>query len=467
MLGRGVNTRRFFRSQRIKHGEFTVDEILKLQERLKEIANQMQTISDAEEPTEEQLTEYEALEVEADQLTASLAELREEEAKQNRRQRAQEIRDYARSSPRQTRPGTPPRIGRVRAGVENDPRKGFQSFGHFAARVLEAGASPRGDEQLMQVAAGTGYQQSISSDGGVLVPPEFSKSIWDRVMLQSDDLLQYCDIVSIDPGVESITVPAMHETSRADGSRQGGIQGYWKGELSQLDSSKGDFREIKLEPRELYVYSFISDKLLRNAPQAASQILEQGAADEIAFKIGDAIINGDGAGKPLGILNSAATVNVADETGNEITPLDVSNMHSRLHPRARMSARWFINVDVEPELHTMSLTVGDGGTSVYLPPGGYSQSPYATLLGKPVTPVEYCASLNTPGDIILADLSYYAVGIKGSGDQAYSMHLKFDYAQTAFRFIFEVDGMPWVESALTPYKGSNTLSPFLTLDTRT
>jgi hypothetical protein len=47
-----------------------------------------------------------------------------------------------------------------------------------------------------------------------------------------------------------------------------------------------------------------------------------------------------------------------------------------------------------------------------------------------------------------------------------SVHLKFDSAQSAFRFIFEVDGQPYLNSALTPFKGSNTLSTHINLAVR-
>jgi len=38
--------------------------------------------------------------------------------------------------------------------------------------------------------------------------------------------------------------------------------------------------------------------------------------------------------------------------------------------------------------------------------------------------------------------------------------------QTAFRFVFRVDGQPWMSSAVTPRYSSQTLSPFIKVDTR-
>lgn len=453
-----------------------MDEKVRIQERLKEIATEMASIieQDDENITEEQEQAneeaYSKLEEEADLLTAEFDALQTQEEKEQRRQKAEDIRTFAKQSTRHTTPNKPgPRVGRMKVNIEDDPKRGFRNFAHFATRVFDAGNTPRADDMLMHVAAGTGMQQSISSDGGVLVPPAFSKEIWDRVMVKSNSMLSYCDVIPVDAGNESVTVPAKNETSRVDGSRQGGIQGYWKSELSQLTSSKMELREVKFTPHELYVFCFISDKLLRNAPQTASTMLEEGAADEIAFKIGDAICNGNGAGKPFGFLGHASTVSVANETGQAAATIvteNISKMLMRLHVNARQGAVWFVNPDTEAALRELKFEVGTGGVPVYLPPGGVSETPYSSLYGKPVIPIEYCATLGTVGDIALANLGWYGAAIKGMTDTAYSMHLKFDYAQTAYRVIFEIDGQPWLNSAITPFKGSTTTSPFVTLATR-
>jgi hypothetical protein len=41
----------------------------------------------------------------------------------------------------------------------------------------------------------------------------------------------------------------------------------------------------------------------------------------------------------------------------------------------------------------------------YLPPGGSRGAPYATLIGRPIIPIEACSALGTEGDIILTDLT--------------------------------------------------------------
>ena len=86
--------------------------------------------------------------------------------------------------------------------------------------------------------------------------------------------------------------------------------------------------------------------------------------------------------------------------------------------------------------------------------------PKMTLFGRPIIVCEQCQSLGTAGDVILADLSQYLCITKGGMQTAQSIHVRFIYDETVFRFVYRVDGQPMWSSALTPYKGSDTIGPF-------
>jgi HK97 family phage major capsid protein len=89
-------------------------------------------------------------------------------------------------------------------------------------------------------------------------------------------------------------------------------------------------------------------------------------------------------------------------------------------------------------------------------------------MGLPLFFIEQCATLGTVGDIILADLSGYALAEKGGIQSDMSIHVRFIYDESVFRFVLRIDGQPTRASALTPYKGgaSNTQSHFVALETR-
>jgi len=358
----------------------------------------------------------------------------------------------------------------VRARSLDDAKRGFKHFGEFAGAVRAMHDPSIGvrDERLLNIQAATGMSQGSGSDGGFLVPPGFSNVIWDGMREDDANLLELTDRYTVEG--ESLTFPGVDETSRATGSRWGGVRAYWLSEAAQITASRPKFRQVKLEPKQLAVLIYATDKLLKN-PIALEQFLTRAAISEIGFLVSDAIIEGDGSGKPLGILDAPATVTVAKESGqanDTIVYANILKMWSRCHARWRKNAAWLINQEVETQLNSMTVAVGTGGAPVYLPAGGISENPYATLMGRPVRPIEFCSALGDKGDIILANLQGYCAGTKGGIDSAMSMHLKFDYAETAFRFMFEADGQPWLASALTPFKATagNTLSPFVTLAAR-
>lgn len=353
--------------------------------------------------------------------------------------------------------------------AHDDPRAGFRNFGDFALAVKNACQhGTRIDDRLHLVTrAASGLGEAFGSDGGFLVPTEFAARILQRVFTP-ENLLGRTDSYTITGN--SISFPRNAETSRANGSRWGGVRAYWREEGDQATATKPTFGRIQLNLHKLFVLVHTSDELLADTQGLAlDQYLYRVATEEINFVVGDAILNGTGAGQPLGILNAPALVSVAKESGQTaatVNAQNVANMWARLFAPCRQNAIWLINQDVESQLHTMTVGSGSAATLAYLPPGGLSANPYATLLGRPVLPVEWCATLGTVGDIVLADLRHYVTATRGLVDADISIHLRFDYDESTFRFIFRIDGQPWWSAALTPYKGSSTQSCFVALQTR-
>jgi HK97 family phage major capsid protein len=103
---------------------------------------------------------------------------------------------------------------------------------------------------------------------------------------------------------------------------------------------------------------------------------------------------------------------------------------------------------------------------MFLPAGGLNAAPYSSLFGRPIVPIEYASTLGTPGDITLADFSQYVLADKRGMQAATSLHVRFLTDEMTFRFTYRVDGQPLWHTALTPFKGANTKSPFVALAAR-
>lgn len=308
-------------------------------------------------------------------------------------------------------------------------------------------------------AAGSGQVTNVFSDGGAFVQTDFATDIIDKGFNNSV-LLPKTQRRTLSGNSNSIEIAGIDEDSRATGSRYGGVRVYTKAELEQYTESKAKFNNIELKLNKLTGLLFLSDEALEDASfleAEVSQLFEM----EYAFKIQDLLIRGSGAGEPLGILNAGCLVTqakTAGQTADTITTLNISQMKAR----AVGNAQFYANRDTIPQLDALFKTTGDNDSKIFKQTSINS----GILDGVPIDFIEQAETLGDKGDIILADFAAYVTIMKGGIKKAESMHLKFDYGQKAIRWTLRFDGQPRWKSALTPYKGSNTTSPFITLAER-
>ena len=362
-------------------------------------------------------------------------------------------------------PLSKPRPQGARVEDREDKEK-FRSLGQQLSAVIQA-ARPGGhaDPRLFR-AAGSGLSESVPSDGGFLVQQDFATELLQDTFA-TGILASRCRRIPISGNANSLKINGIDETSRAS-TRYGGIVGYWEDEADLKTKSKPKFRKIELNLKKLIGLCYATDELLQDAA-ALEGVIRQGFISEFGFLLDDAIVNGTGAAQPLGILNAGCLVSVAKETGQKATTIVAENiikMYSRMFASSLGNAVWLVNQNTLPQLYMMSVSVGTGGAPIFVPQNSMSNSPYNQLLGRPIIPIEQAATLGTVGDIIFADLGGYLLAEKGGIQSDMSIHVRFLYDESVFRFVMRVDGQPVRAAALTPYKGTDTLSHFVALATR-
>jgi len=339
----------------------------------------------------------------------------------------------------------------------------FKSFGEQLQAVAKFEIKHELDPRLK---AASGLNEGVGAEGGFLVEEEFTSGL---LMDAYDTGVLAKECWQIPMTKNALTMKLLKETSRADGSRRGGILTYWEAEAATVTASKPEFRLMKLGLNKLIGLYYATDELLEDG-MALGATMKKLFAEDFGFKIDDAVINGTGAGMPLGMLNGAGLITQAKVVGQDAATVvadNVISMWNRMPAKHRSKAKWYINQDVEPQLMKMFIEAGLGGESVFMPPGGLISSPSGILLGRPVEPIEQCSALGTAGDIIFADMSQYALGQKAGGIKAAaSIHVMFLTGEQTFRFTLRLDGQPVKNSALTPYKGTTTRSPYVTLIAR-
>jgi HK97 family phage major capsid protein len=429
-----------------------------LQEELRKLDKQLQELRAKETPTKEDVGK----------LNSICDQIEEIQARMETEDRAAKL-TAGLAQPTQAPPGL---------GQPNMGQRGFGSMGEYLQAVAAAsmsrgghvGGFPAGivDRRLMyqdEELRSTGLETTTPSLGGFLVQTDYSNELLSAVQAESV-LYPKCRKLNISTNSNSIKIPGIDEDSRAS-TRWGGILGYWENEGGSITASKPKFRNVELTLNKLTGLCYVTDEMLEDS-SILENVIRTGFQQEFTFKIDDAIMRGDGSGKPLGILNAACLVSVTGfGSVDTIYMQDLANMYARAWPGSLARMEFFANVDTIPQLMAMN-TAGTAGTGspLWIPQGSFAGLPYSSLFGKPLHFIEQASTLGDVGDLVLADFSQYIIAQKGGLKGASSMHVAFTTDEMCFRFVLRIDGQPAWHSALTPYKGTNTLGPFVAIATR-
>lgn len=349
---------------------------------------------------------------------------------------------------------------KVKERSEDDPKQGFRNLGDFANSVMGACLGRTKDERLMNRAASTFSNESAGPDGGYDVPIEFAQGIISMAM-EEQSLLSMANATPISGN--TMRFP------KDEGTPWGttGITAAWEGEGNQTTPTKeSELKEMELRLKKLKVLVPVTEELLADSTAMSSHITRKMGV-RLDWKVQDAIVNGLGAGQPLGITKSLAYVSQAKETSqtaDTINGYNVAKMLGRVIQGPGANVVWLINPDAYNQVITMTLNNNPVWTA---PQSGFKDAPSGFLLGRPIMQTDTLQTLGDKFDIILANMSgYQAITKAGAAEMATSMHLWFDQDLTAFRLIFRMDGKPLLSGPVTPPNSSVTRAHFVTLDAR-
>ena len=318
-----------------------------------------------------------------------------------------------------------------------------------------------GDEKWRRIR--NDYSSIAPASGGFLVPEVLRASLL-QVALETAIVRPRATVIPMDG--PRVPFPTIDDTSHAD-NVFGGMTGYWTEESGSMTESQATFGSIMLSARKLDVYCEVPNELLQDSIISFASFIDQKLPQAVSWFEDTAFVKGHGVGQPLGVMNAAALVSVAKETGQTAKTIVWDNlvkMYSRMLPSSLGRAVWMCNNDCFPQLATMALNVGTGGSAIWLNNG--VAGPPATILGRPLILTEKMKTIGAAEDIAFVDFDYYLIGDRMQMRAESSPHYKFQNDQTAFRVIERVDGQPWLQSAITPQEGTNTLSPYITLAAR-
>jgi HK97 family phage major capsid protein len=332
----------------------------------------------------------------------------------------------------------------------------FDSFASFALAVRRAAETSGGavDRRLYAAAPSTATREAVGADGGYAVPPDIRADV-AQVVLGETSLLGRSDRQTVNSN--SLVVPADASPAWASGPTQADVEG------ALVTQGKVAIQSRTIRLHALKFLLPVSNELFDDSP-GLTAYLKQSVPARLDFRINDWLINGDGVGKPLGLMNAGAKIMQTKEAAQgaaTVLAANFSKMWARLWGPSKSRAVWLVHSSVEAALQQVVFPVGSPGL-VY--PAG---EPYGYLYGRPVLISEACAPLGTEGDVILVDPKAILTATRtGEVREDFSMHMYFDLDLSAFRFTLRVGGAPWWAAPVTQYRGAATVSTVVTLEAR-
>lgn len=359
-------------------------------------------------------------------------------------------------------PATGPKFFNMFPAARTHRVDGFQNLGEFAAAVWKR------DPKLFTNAA-SGMSEGVGADGGFYVPPQFLAGIVDD-SLEAESVRPRATIIPMTSS--EITIPLFDTTDRSTGVA--GLNPTATQEGSGGTTQKPKVMMMSLRASKQAILVPTTSELLMDAPAVFAAMLQAYMGEAMSQKVDDCLINGGGAGEPLGILNAPATIVVTKESGQAsgtILPQNLANMISRLTPGSFNRAVWLVHSSVLPQLFQLKIIVQNVAASENV--GGFGPNWFVvapdgsmTLFGRPMIITDKALQVGTKGDVILADLKQYFVGMRQDATLDVSRDVGFKEDEIWFRLKLRFDGQPGLKSAITQRHGTATVSPFVVIQSR-
>jgi HK97 family phage major capsid protein len=347
-------------------------------------------------------------------------------------------------------------------GGEGDPRKSFGDWALAVARndrgYLERHYGSRFNEWQTKAA----LAEASGVAGGYTVPPEFYQQLL-TIMAEETFIRPRAFVQPM--GSATLQIPFLDiSTVQSAGVSPffGGVQMYWTAEAQTRTETEPQFKQLELKAWELSGYSVSSNVLLQDSVVGLEKFLMTLFGKAIAWFEEYAFLQGNGVGKPQGMLTANASIAYNRAGANLVQFSDVAGMWSKLLPISWGKAIWTFSPSVVPQL----LQLKDGANrAIFISiDQGITKSPNWSLLGRPAFPTEKVPALGTKGDLMLLDPSFYVIGDRMQIEIAASEHVNFLKNQMTWRVVERVDGQPWLDKPVTLQDASTQVSPFVVLN---
>ncbi len=265
-------------------------------------------------------------------------------------------------------------------------------------------------------------QIGTDSEGGYLVPDEYEATLIDK--LTDENIMRgLATIITSANGDKKIPVVASHG------------EAVWTDEGEEYTESDDEFGTVSLGAHKLSTIIKVSEELLNDSAfnletYISSEFARRmGAAEELAF------INGNGTGKPTGVINTAE-VGVTSASANAITTDEIIDLYHSLRTPYRKNAAFLANDSTIKAIRKLKDSNGQ-----YLWQPGLQAGQPDTILNRPIHTSAYMPEIGSTNKILLfGDLKYYWIADRQGRSFQRLNELFAKNGQVGFRVFQRVDG---------------------------
>ena len=265
-------------------------------------------------------------------------------------------------------------------------------------------------------------QIGTDSEGGYLVPDEFESTLVDK-LTDENFMRSISTVITSASGDKKIPVVASHGAAS------------WTDEEAEYTESDDAFGSVTLGAHKISTIIKVSEELLNDSAFNIETYIAQEFARRMAAAEEAAFLNGDGTGKPTGVLKSAET-GVVTASGSALTADEIIDLYHSLRAPYRKNARFIVNDSTIKAIRKLK----DGNGQYMWQPGLQAGQP-DTILNRPVHTSVYMPELKAGRRVMLfGDLSYYWIADREGRSFQRLNELFAKNGQIGFRVYQRVDG---------------------------
>lgn len=225
----------------------------------------------------------------------------------------------------------------------------------------------------------------VPSSGGYLAAPEFVDKVVQR-LYDSDAILQSAEVISVNSNIAHVPYEA------------GDAAAHWVGEKESRDTDDSAPLGLAQIPVSGIIAKIkMTHELMYGTPIALEQYLVNQVSNKLQRSLGEALCNGNGFAKPLGVYtntNIPSVTTTGAGTVKAIAVNDILDMYGKLPDAADSKSAWYMSKST-----FASVAKTKGADNLYLMPGGIAAGMPGTILGRPVRFCTSAPDVTTAGNV--------------------------------------------------------------------